>query len=81
MPHKDKPFKLYLSANEISIGSILIQEFQERERALLYLSRRLLDVETRHPPVEELCLCLYFSYTKLKHYLLSVESIVVCKDV
>jgi hypothetical protein len=41
---------------------------------------RLLDVETRYPPVERLCLCLYFSYAKLRHYLLSAECTVVCKD-
>ena len=43
-----------------------------------YLSRRLLDPETRYSPIEKLCLCLYFSYTKLRHYLLS-ECIVVSK--
>jgi hypothetical protein len=27
------------------------------------------DVETRYHPSEKLCLCLYFSCTKLKHYI------------
>ena len=44
------------------------------------MSRRLLDTETRYSPVERLCLCLYFSYTKLRHYLLSAECVVVSKD-
>ena len=44
-----------------------------------YLNRRLLDAETRYSPIERLCLCLYFSCTKL-HYLLSAKCIVVCKD-
>jgi hypothetical protein len=43
------------------------------------MSRRLLDAETRYSPVERLCLCLYFSCTKLRHYLLSAECVVVSK--
>ena len=44
------------------------------------MTRRLLDVETRYSPVERLCLCLYFSCTELRHYLLLAECIVVSKD-
>jgi hypothetical protein len=44
------------------------------------VSRRLLDAETRYSPVERFCLFLYFSYTKLRHYLLSAECIIVSKD-
>nr|ABB47187.2 retrotransposon protein, putative, unclassified [Oryza sativa Japonica Group] len=78
-PQKGIPFRLYLSAGEKSIGSILIQEFEGKERVVFYLSRRLLDAETRYSPVEKLCLCLYFSCTRLRHYLLSNECTVICK--
>ncbi len=78
-PQKGIPFRLYLSADEKSIGSVLIQELEGKERVVFYLSRRLLDAETRYPPVEKLCLCLYFSCTKLRHYLLSNECTVICK--
>jgi len=50
-PQKHKPFKLYLSANERAIGSTLIQEFEGKERAIYFVSRRLLDAETRYSPV------------------------------
>ena len=79
-PQKHKPFKLYLSADERAIGSALIQEFEGKERAIYFVSRGLLDAKTRYSPVERLCLCLYFSCTKLRHYLLLAEYIVVCKD-
>ena len=72
---KHKPFKLYLSADERDIGSTLIQEFEGKERVIYFVSRRLLDAETRYSPVERLCLCLYFSCTKLRHYLLSAECV------
>ena len=39
-----------------------------------------MDAETRSSLVKRLCLCLYISCTKLRHYLLSAECIVVCKD-
>ena len=38
-----------------------------------------MDLETRYSPIEKLCLCLYFSCTKLRYYLLSAECIVVSK--
>ena len=36
-----------------------------------------MDLETRYSPIEKLCLCLYFSYAKLRHYLLSAECTIV----
>jgi hypothetical protein len=30
----------------------------------------MLDVETRYPDIEKLCLCLFFTCTKLRHILL-----------
>ena len=64
-PQQDEPFKLYISADDQTIGSALMQEFKEKEQVVFYLSRRLLDPETRYSPIEKLCLCLYFSRTKL----------------
>jgi hypothetical protein len=81
MPPQDKKlFKLYLSANEQAIGSALVQEFEGKERVLYFVSRSLLDAETRYSTVEILCLCLCFSCTKLRPYLLTAECTMVCKD-
>jgi len=79
-PQQGKPFRLYLSTDGVVIGSALIQEFEGKERAIYYLSRRLVDAETRYSAMEKLCLCLYFSCIKLRHYLLSAECTVICKD-
>jgi hypothetical protein len=76
---KDKPFKLYVSADSHTIGSALMQEYEGKERVIFYLSRKLLDPETRYSPIEKLCLCLYFSCTKLRHYLLCSECTMVSK--
>jgi ribonuclease HI len=53
--------------------------YDGKEKVMLYLSRRMLDMETRYPEIEKLCLCLFFTCTKLRHILLSVEVIVICK--
>ena len=66
--------------DERAVGSSLIQEYEGEKRAIYFVSRRLLDAETRYSPIERLCLCLYFSCTKLRQYLLSAECVVVSKD-
>jgi len=79
-PQHGKPFGLYLSTDDAVIGSALIEEFEGKERVIYYLSRSLVDTEMRYLAIEKLCLCLYFSCTKLRHYLLSAECTVICKD-
>jgi len=79
-PHHGKPFRLYFSTDDAVIGSALIQEFEGKECVIYYLSRRLVDAETRYSAIEKLCLCMYFSCVKLRHYLLSAECTVICKD-
>jgi hypothetical protein len=79
-PQNKKSFKLYLSTDEQAIGLALMQEFEGKERVVYFVSRRLFDAEMRYSAVERLCLCLYFSCTKLRPYLLTVECTVVYKD-
>jgi hypothetical protein len=86
-PQQDRPFYIYLSTGDTSIASVVVQLYDGKERVVFYLSRRLLDAETRlldaetrYPDMEKLCLCLFFTCTKLRHILLSVEVIVICKS-
>jgi hypothetical protein len=66
-PQQDKPFYVYLSVGDTSIASVVIQVHDGKERVVFY------------PDIEKLCLCLFFSCTKLRHILLSAETIVICK--
>ena len=50
------------------------------ERVVFYLSRRMLDAETRYSDIKKLCLCLFFTCSKLRHVLLAVEIVVICKS-
>ena len=59
---RDRPMRLYISASESTIGSMLVQEDEKGvERPVYYLSRVFNDPETRYSDIEKLCLCLYFS--------------------
>ena len=71
---------VYLSVGDTSIASVLVQKHDGQERVVFYLSRCILDAETRYPEIEKLCLCLYFTCTKHRHILLSAEAIVICKS-
>jgi hypothetical protein len=78
-PQLNKPFKLYVAADTQTIGSTLIQEFEAKERIVAYLSRKFLDPETRYSAAEKLCLCVYYSCTKFRHYLLNAKCVVYSK--
>ena len=53
-PQRSKPFRLYVSIDNHIIGSALMQEFEEKERVIFYLSIRLLDPKTRYSPVKKI---------------------------
>ncbi|KAM3018395.1 hypothetical protein FF2_002147 [Malus domestica] len=80
VPHqRGKPLKLYISALDKSIGSLLAQNNEGgKEQAVYYLSRILTDVE-RYSPVEKLCLALYFAANKLRHYMLPCHVHIIAK--
>ena len=78
-PRKGVPFWLYVAAEDKVIVAVLTQETEGKEYIITYLSRRLIDAETRYTFVEKLCLSRYYVCTKLRHYLLSSTCIVVCQ--
>ena len=78
-PKRGIPFRLYVAAEDKIIGAILTQEIEGKEYIITYLSRLLVDAETRYTFIEKLCLSLYYACTKLRHYLLSSTCIVTCQ--
>ncbi|KAK1615573.1 hypothetical protein QYE76_021090 [Lolium multiflorum] len=79
-PQQDRPFYIYLSVADTSIASVVVQVYDGLEKVVFYLSRRMLDAETRYPEIEKLCLCLFFTCTKLHHILWTAEIVVICKS-
>jgi hypothetical protein len=79
-PQQDIPFYIYLSVGDTSIALVVVQVYDGKENDVFYLSKRMLDTETRYHEIEKLCLYLFFTCTKLRHILLSAEIIVICKS-
>jgi hypothetical protein len=42
-----------------------VVQVYDKEKVVFYLSRRMLDMETRYHEIEKLCLCLFFTCKKL----------------
>jgi hypothetical protein len=61
------------------IGAILTQVMEGKEHTITYLSRHLIDTETRYYFFEKLCLSLFYACFKLRYYLLSSTYIVACQ--
>jgi hypothetical protein len=81
-PITGTPFWLYIAAKDAVIGAILTQVTEGgggKEHIITYLSRRLIDAETRYFFIEKLCLSLFYACSKLWHYFLSGTCIVACQ--
>jgi hypothetical protein len=61
---------MYIAAQHHVIGVVLLQEESRKEYPMAYISRRLLDAETRYIFMEKLCLATYYACTKFRHYIL-----------
>jgi hypothetical protein len=61
------------------IEAVLMQVMEGKEHVITYLSRCLIDAETRYSFIEKLCLSLFYVCSKLWHYLLSSTCVVACQ--
>jgi hypothetical protein len=57
----------------------LTQVIDGKEHIITYLSRHLIDTETRYSFVVKLCLSLFYACSKLRHYLLSSTCVGACQ--
>ncbi|RVW60145.1 hypothetical protein CK203_092286 [Vitis vinifera] len=61
---------LYLSISDIALGCMLAQlDDSGKERAIYYLSKRMLDDKTRYVMIECFCLTLVWATRRLRHYM------------
>jgi hypothetical protein len=72
------PFWLNIAAEDVVIGAVLMQVIEGKEHIITYLSRCLIDAETRYSFIENLCLSFFYACSKLWHYLLSSTCVVAC---
>ncbi|KAJ9679424.1 hypothetical protein PVL29_021374 [Vitis rotundifolia] len=69
-PTPGRPLLLYLSVSDITLGCMLAQLGDSgKEQAIYYLSKRMLDYETRYVMIERYCLTLVWATRRLRHYM------------
>ena len=56
-------------ASEIAIGATLSQSVSDGEHPICYLSRKLLDRETRYAMIEKECLAVVWALSRVRYYL------------
>ncbi|XP_028091378.1 uncharacterized protein LOC114291717 [Camellia sinensis] len=59
---------LYLAVSDHAVSAVLIREVDKEQRPVYYVSKTLLDAETRHLPLEKLAYALLIASRKLQHY-------------
>ena len=65
-----RPLLLYLSVSDIALGCLLAQlDDFGKERAIYYLSKRMLEYETRYIMIERFCLALVWATQRFRHYM------------
>ena len=65
------PLLLYLSVSDMALGCMLAQlDDSRKERAIYYMSKRMLEYEYRYIMIECLCLALVWATRRLKHYVI-----------
>ena len=67
-PSPGETLYLYLSVASNAVSSVLVREEDRRQSPVYYVSRALLDTETRYSMMEKLALALVTSSKKLRPY-------------
>ena len=81
-PDTSLPYKLYTDASDKCVGACLTQTVSEHgqqiERPIYYLSHRLSDTQTRWATIEKEAYAIFYSLSKLDHYLHNAEFTIFC---
>ena len=67
-PIEDEPLYLYLAVTEYAISGALVREEEKVQWPVYYISKRLIDAETRYPEMEKLALALVTALRKWRPY-------------
>ncbi|XP_057250585.1 uncharacterized protein LOC130591328 [Beta vulgaris subsp. vulgaris] len=67
-PIADEPLLLYVAVSESSVSAVLAREGQDGQLPVYYVSKSLVDAETRYSSLEKLVLAIVSASKQLKHY-------------
>ena len=77
-PTLGRPLLLYLSVSDIALGCMLAQlDDSGNERAIYYLSKRMLEYECKYIMIERLCVALVWATRRLRHYVTEYSILLV----
>jgi len=72
-----KRCSFYLTVSDTTVSATLIWEDKGIQRPIYYVSKALIDAQTRCTRIEKLMLALFVTVRKLKHYFQSFPVIVL----
>jgi len=67
-PRAGVPLQLYFAVTEWAISSVLVQEQDQVQRPIYFVSKALQGSETRYQSLEKVALAVVFSARRLRHY-------------
>jgi len=76
-PRASEPLRLYFAVTEWAISSVLVQEQNQVQRPIYFVSKALQGPETRFQSLEKAVLAVVFSARRLRHYFHSFTVVVM----
>ena len=74
------PLLLFLSVSDMTLGCMLAQlDDSGKERAIFYLSKRMLEYECKYIMIEFLYLALVWVTRRLRHYVIEYSTLLVSR--
>ncbi|KAK9050558.1 hypothetical protein SSX86_029875 [Deinandra increscens subsp. villosa] len=67
-PNPGEPLSLYLAVSRNTVSAVLTKDAEGQQHPIYYVSKSLLDAESRYSHLEKLILALCMASTKLRHY-------------
>ena len=65
-PHDNEILQLYLAVSSNAVSAVLVREEDKHQHPIYYVSKSLLDAETRYTSMENLLLALVTAVKKLR---------------
>jgi len=76
-PQVGIPLRLYIAVTERAVSSVLVQEQNQTQRPVYFVSKVLQGPETRYQAFEKAALAVVFSARRLRHYFHSFTVVVM----
>ena len=73
-PMSEEPLFLYLAVTENAVSTVLVQEEDRSQKPVYYISKRLLEFESKYPLIEKLAFCPILASRKLWPWLFLAHS-------